>query len=164
MTLPFGEKFDLLISFEFQVILFQAPCVLNDKFFNGMSHLRHVLKRPCGPPMEMVAGSTGAVAFEPAGPSSPRPAPPNPGQLVKVLLHERETGMSMGHMFVGVEVVRSVSKELGWGRSAQRFTSKAREDFTGVQGGTYPGCEYTCAQSIPTLAQPREISTFKGRT
>ena len=52
MTLPFGEKFDLLISFEFQVILFQAPCVLNDKFFNGMSHLRQVLKRPCGPPME----------------------------------------------------------------------------------------------------------------
>ena len=104
MILPFGEKFDLLISFEFQVILFQAPSVLNDKFFNGMSHLRQVLKRPCGPPMEMVAGSTAVVAFEPAGPSSPRPAPPNPGQLVKVLLQD-----VYGSMFVGVEVVRSMT-------------------------------------------------------
>ena len=49
MSLPFGYKFGLLISFEFQVILFQALCVLNDKFFNGMSQLQQVLKRPCGP-------------------------------------------------------------------------------------------------------------------
>ena len=76
MTLFFDEKFDLLFLFEIQVILSQAPCVLNDKFFNGMFHLQQVLKRPYGPPMEMVSGNTGAVAFEPAGPSSPRPAPP----------------------------------------------------------------------------------------
>ena len=74
--LPLDEKFDLLISFEIQVILFQAPCVLNDKFFTSMFHLQQVLKRPYGPPMEMVSGNTGAVAFEPASPSSPRPAPP----------------------------------------------------------------------------------------
>ena len=71
MTLPLKEKSDLLFSFEFQVILF-----LNDWFLNGMFHLQQVLKRPYGPPMEMVSGNTGAVAFELAGPSSPRPAPP----------------------------------------------------------------------------------------
>ena len=76
MTLPLKEKFDLLFSFEFLVILFLAPCVLNDWFLNGMFHLQQVLNRPYGPPMEMVSGNTGAVAFEPAGPSSPRPAPP----------------------------------------------------------------------------------------
>ena len=74
-----------------------------------MSRLRQVLKRPCGPPMGMAAGSTAAVAFEPAGPSSPRPAPPNPGQLVQVLMHEREARRSMGHMFVGVEVAGSMT-------------------------------------------------------
>ena len=46
MTLPLNEKFDLLFSFEFLVILFQAPCVLNDWFLNGMFHLQQVLKRP----------------------------------------------------------------------------------------------------------------------
>ena len=59
--------------------------------------------------MGMAAGSTAAVAFEPAGPSSPRPAPPNPGQLVQVLMHEREARRSMGHMFVGVEVAGSMT-------------------------------------------------------
>ena len=59
------------------------------------------------------------MAFEPAGPSSLRPAPPNPGQLVKARSHERETGMSMDHMFVGVEALRSmtqhgVSFEVAW--------------------------------------------------
>ena len=109
MIFLYGDKFDLLISFEFQLVLFQAPCVLNDKFFNGMSQLQQVLKRACGPPIRKVAGSTAAVAFGPAVPSSLRPAPPNPGQLVKALLHERETGMSMDHMFVGVEVLRSMT-------------------------------------------------------
>ena len=36
--------------------------------------------------MGLAAGSTAAVAFEPAGPGSPLPAPPNPGQLVQVLM------------------------------------------------------------------------------
>ena len=54
--LPLDEKFDLLISFVIQVILFQAPCVLNEKFFTSMFHLQQVLKRPYGPPMEMVSG------------------------------------------------------------------------------------------------------------
>ena len=34
MTLFFDEKFDLSFLFEIQVILSQAPCVLNDKFFS----------------------------------------------------------------------------------------------------------------------------------
>ena len=59
----FDEKFDLLFLFEFQVFLSQAPCVLNDKFFNGMFHLQQVLKRPYGPPLEMVSGNTGARGF-----------------------------------------------------------------------------------------------------
>ena len=85
----------------------QAPCELDDRLCNGMSHLRRVLKRPCGPPMGLTAGSTAAVAFEPAGPGSPLPAPPNSGELVQVLMHEREARKSMGHMFVGVEVAGS---------------------------------------------------------
>ena len=96
--------------------LVQAPCELDDRLFNGMSR---VLKRPCGPPMGLAAGSTAAVAFEPAGPGSPLPTPPNPGQLVQVLKYEREARKSMGHMFVGVEVARSkthhgVSFEGAW--------------------------------------------------
>ena len=69
--------------------------------------------------MGLAAGSTAAVAFEPAGPGSPLPAPPNPGQLVQVLMHDREARKSMGHMFVGVEVAGSkthhgVSFEGAW--------------------------------------------------
>ena len=45
MNFVYGDRFGLLISFEFQLVLFQAPCVLNDKFFNGMSQLQQVLKR-----------------------------------------------------------------------------------------------------------------------
>ena len=109
--------------------------------------------------MGLAAGSTAAVAFEPAGPTSPLLAPPNPGQLVLVLVHEREARRPMGHMFVEVEVAGSKTHH-----RAQRFSSGAREHFTGLQGGVYPGCECTCARSIPTLAQPWEISTFRGRT
>ena len=63
MIFLYGDKFDLLISFEFQVVLFQAPCVLNDKFFNGMCQLQQVLKRACGPPIRKVAGEHGGRGF-----------------------------------------------------------------------------------------------------
>ena len=58
----------------------------------------------------------------------------------------------------------SVSKEPGWAWSAWRFSSGAKEHFTGLQGGAHPGCECTCARWIRTLAQPMEISTFRGKT
>ena len=144
---------------------------LNDRFFNGMSRLRQVLKRPCGPSMEMTAGSTAAVAFEPAGPSSPRPTPPNPGQLVQVLMHERED-----RDVYGSHVCGSGSREVNdppWGQfrrslvggGAPRDSAAGRENTSLASraectlGASTPG-----ARSIPTLAQPKEISTFKGRT
>ena len=146
-----------------QLFLFQVPCVLDDRFFNGMSRLRQVLKRPCGPPMGLAAGSTAAVAFEPRTTES---------RAVGAGADARARGQEVngshvcgsGSCRVEDPPLGSVSKEPGWARSAQRFSSGAREHFTGLQGGVYPGCEYTCARSILTLAQPREISTFKGRT
>ena len=100
------------------------------------------------------------MAFEPAGPSSLRPAPPNPGQLVRALLHERETGMSMDHMFVGVEALRSmtqhgVSFEVAWvGEEPPR-----RSEKTALASRT----QRTLGASTPVHGRSRRLRS-RGRS